>query len=151
MKYKTEISAGGIVFKQIKNLKLKTNNYYWLITQHSQHKGWGFPKGIIGDNNSGEKMEEAALREVEEEGGVKAKIVNSKSVEVKYKYKFREFLIDKSVNYFLMEYLSGDPKNHDWEMMDAKFVTEEEVKKTLTFKSDQEAFAQILQLLTEKG
>ena len=136
MKYKTEISAGGIVFKKLS----------WLITQHSQHKGWGFPKGLIGDKNSKEKMEEAALREVEEEGGIKAKIINNQPIKVQYKYKFQDFLVDKTVYYFLMEYISGDPKNHDWEMMDAKFVDENEVKKTLTFKSDQKAFEKILMI-----
>ncbi|MBI4009150.1 hypothetical protein HY357_02870 [Candidatus Roizmanbacteria bacterium] len=45
-----------------------------------------------------------------------------------------------------MEYISGDPKNHDWEMMDAKFSTQGEVKKTLSFKSDKEAFEQALSL-----
>ncbi|OGK10818.1 hypothetical protein A2767_05895 [Candidatus Roizmanbacteria bacterium RIFCSPHIGHO2_01_FULL_35_10] len=136
MKYKTEISAGGIVFKKLS----------WLITQHSQHKGWGFPKGLIGDKNSKEKMKEAALREVEEEGGIKAKIINNQPIKVQYKYKFQDFLVDKTVYYFLMEYISGDPKNHDWEMMDAKFVDENEVKKTLTFKSDQKAFEKILMI-----
>jgi hypothetical protein len=46
-----------------------------------------------------------------------------------------------------MEYVSGDPKNHDWEMMDAKFVSENEVKKILTYKSDKEAFEKILEIL----
>lgn len=144
MKLKKEISAGGIVFKKANQ---STSNIVWLITQHSQHKGWGFPKGLIGDTNSNEKMEEAALREVEEEGGVKAKIVSEKPVEIKYKYRFDDYLVDKTVFYFLMEYISGDPKDHDWEMMDAKFAPEDEVKKTLTYKSDKEAFSKILKLL----
>ena len=46
-----------------------------------------------------------------------------------------------------MEYISGDPKDHDWEMMDAKFVPEEEVKKILTFPSDKGAFEEILCLV----
>lgn len=140
MNFKTETSAGGIVYKKIKD------NIVWLITQHSQHKGWGFPKGLIGDNKENEKMDDAALREVEEEGGVKAKIVNDKPVKVHYKYSFQDTLVDKTVYYFLMEYVSGNPKNHDWEMMDAKFATADEVLKTLTYKSDKEAFEEILLL-----
>lgn len=146
MKFKKEISAGGIVYKNIKHPTSNLNRL-WLITQHSKHKGWGFPKGLIGDKDSSEKMEDAALREVEEEGGVKAKIIADKPVEVKYKYRFGEYLVDKTVYYFLMEYISGDPKDHDWEVSEAKFVTEEEVKKTLTFKSDQEAFEKALEQL----
>lgn len=138
MKVKYEVSAGGIVFKNVSRL--------WLICQHSAHKGWVFPKGLVGDQAKGESMEEAALREVEEEGGVKAKIVNHKPVRVEYMYRFKDCLVKKTVYYFLMEYVAGDPKNHDWEMLDAKFVSEKEVKKTLTYPSDKEAFEKILNI-----
>ena len=137
MKIINQISAGGIVFKD--NL--------WLICQHSQHKGWVFPKGFVGDVDKNESNETAALREVEEEGGVKAKIINPKPFITKYEYQFEETLYKKTVYYFLMEYISGDPKDHDWEMSDAKFVTEEEVKKTLTYPSDIQAFLKVLQEL----
>ncbi|MEK7495585.1 MAG: NUDIX domain-containing protein [Patescibacteria group bacterium] len=137
MKIINQISAGGIVFKD--NL--------WLICQHSQHKGWVFPKGFVGDVNKNESNETAALREVEEEGGVKAKIVNPKPIISKYEHQDGVTLYKKTVYYFLMEYLSGDPKDHDWEMMDAKFVAEDEVKKTLTYPSDIQAFAKVLQRL----
>ena len=62
-----------------------------------------------------------------------------------YEFELKGTLFKKTVFLFLMEYLSGDPKNHDWEMSEAKFVTEEEVKKILTYPSDKEAFAKILQ------
>jgi len=96
------------------------------------------------------------LREVEEEGGVKAKIIDDRPVKVSYVYQWQnsphggkdgeKILIKKTVYYFLMEYLSGDPKNHDWEVSDAKFVSEDEVKKTLTYKADKEAFEKILKI-----
>src|SRR3990167_5212985 len=121
MKHKEEVSAGGIVYKKIDSKIL------WLITQHSQHKGWSFPKGLIGDENKGEPMEEAALREVQEEGGVKAKIVNKEPVKISYKYRFEDYLIDKNVYYFLMEYISGDPKDHDWEVAEARFLPQDEI------------------------
>ncbi|MFA6017480.1 MAG: NUDIX domain-containing protein [Patescibacteria group bacterium] len=141
-----QTSAGGIVFK-----KLVTSHQplttVWLICQHSQHKGWVFPKGFVGDKIKNESNETAALREVEEEGGVKAKIINNKPIITNYQYEWKNNLIKKTVYYFLMEYISGDPKDHDWEMSQAKFVTEDEVKKTLTYPSDKEAFAKILQEL----
>ncbi len=138
MKIKKETSAGGIVYKKT------DRNILWLITQHSQHKGWVFPKGLVGDTVSDEPKEVAALREVEEEGGVKTKIVNPKPVTVFYSYTWNDMRIDKTVHYYLMEYLSGDPANHDWEMMDAKFVTEDEVRRILTYPSDKQAFDTIL-------
>ncbi len=137
MKYRTEKSAGGVVFKK------EGEKTLWLITQHSQNKHWSFPKGIIGDKQEDEKMEEAALREVQEEGGIKSKIVNNKPVCVEYKYRMDGYLVSKTVCYFLMEYISGDPKDHDWEVSEAKFVSAEEVMETVTFKTDKEAFTQI--------
>lgn len=141
MKFKTERSAGGIV------QKIQGNKTLWLITQHSQHKGWGFPKGLIGDTDQSESMEDAALREVREEGGVTCKIINHDPVETAYKYKFKDTLVDKKVYYFLMQYQSGDPADHDWEVSEAKFVPEDEVFQTLTFKADKEAFTKILKLV----
>ncbi len=136
MKIIRQTSAGGIVFKD--NL--------WLICQHSEHKGWVFPKGLVGDIDSSESNETAGLREVKEEGGVKAKIINKKPIKTEYEYQWHGTLIKKTVFYFLMEYVSGDPKNHDWEMSDAKFVNVDEVKKTLSYPSDKEAFEEILKI-----
>lgn len=140
MKTINQTSAGGIVLK-------KTRNLLWLVCQHSQHKGWVFPKGLVGDNDKNESMEKAALREVEEEGGIKAKIINDQPIKVQYSYQWNNVLVKKTVYYFLMEYVSGDLKNHDWEMMDAKFVNEKEIKKTLTYQSDKKAFEQILKII----
>lgn len=141
---KHEVSAGGIVYKNktMKNRMIgdRVKKTLWLVVQHSQHKGWVFPKGLVGDQKEGEKMEEAALRETEEEGGVKARIIKKLPKPVEYFYKFKGQLIKKTVYYYLMEYISGDPKNHDWEVSEAKFLPEEEVKKILTFESDKEAF-----------
>lgn len=154
MKTKNETSAGGIVFRKTDKKTL------WLITQHSLHKGWGFPKGLVGDKETGESMEEAALREVGEEGGVKAVIVDHGPAETSYSYRWKgsphakgetvEYLVHKKVYYFLMEYVSGDPKNHDWEMMDARFAPEEEVKKTLTYPADVKAFEELLERIRKQ-
>jgi len=152
MKVKNEVSAGGIVYKKV------GEKIVWLICQHSQHKGWVFPKGLIGDHTKDEPINEAALREVEEEGGVKTKIVKKNPIKIEYQYQWNNsphggvkgenILVNKTVYYFLMEYVSGDPKNHDWEMSDAKFVTEGEAKKILTYPSDKEAFEKILKIIS---
>jgi len=138
MKNKTEISAGGIVYKKNQNL--------WLITQHSQFGHWSFPKGLVGDENANETKEEAALREVVEEGGIKARIIKKLPI-VKYKYKFIEDHVDKTVHYYLMEYISGNPENHDWEVSEAKFVSPDEVLRILTHDNDKQAFTKAKELL----
>ncbi len=151
-KVKTETSAGGIVFRNFVSHGSRVNTALWLIVQHSQHHGWTFPKGLIGDKIHNEPMENAALRETREEGGVIARIADPIPVSTEYTYRIEDHtLIHKTVFYYLMEYQSGDPKDHDWEMMDAKFVTEEEVLKTLTFKNDKEAFIKIKKLVKKES
>lgn len=145
---KQEIAAGGIVYKKLKAQMSNVKSHIeWLICQHSQHKGWVFPKGLIGDNRKGEAMEEAAIREVREEGGVTAQIIVPLPNNAEYVYKLEGQIIKKTVHYYLMEYLSGNPKDHDWEMMDAKFVSEADVRNTLTYKTDKKAFEEALKLL----
>lgn len=140
MKIVYQTSAGGVVFKK------EDNKTFWLVVQHSGHKGWVFPKGLVGDTVKNESMEEAALREVEEEGGVKTKIISKEPVKTFYQYRYQDELIKKTVYYFLMEYVSGNPNDHDWEVSEAKFVSTDELRKILTYPSDKQAFEKILQI-----
>ena len=131
---RNEFSAGGIVYK-------KNNNVIeWLVVQHSKHKGWIFPKGLIGDKLEGESKEETDLREVEEEGGIKAKIVLNKPYSTPYFYTIQGTKIFKTVYFFLMEYISGDIKNHDNEVSDIKWLPKDEVIKVLSFPADKKMF-----------
>ncbi len=138
---KREFSAGGIVFNKPKSL--------WLICRHSQHKGWVFPKGLIGDTVENESKENTAVREVKEETGVDATIIHSEPIIVKYWYQYKGEKIFKTVYFFLMEEIGGDITQHDHEMMDVKWATEEEVKKILTYQNDRKAFDQALKLFTQ--
>lgn len=143
MKFKTEISAGGIVYKK------EGDQLVWLITQHSKNKNWAFPKGIIGDNIRNEKPAEAAIREVREEGGVEAKIVNETPLDIHYMYQFQGYLIKKTVYMFIMEYVSGDPNDHDEEVTEAMFLPTDELQKKLSYKSDREMFPKVLEIVKE--
>lgn len=139
---KREFSAGGIVFKRV-----KTHNLLWLVAQHSQHKGWVFPKGLIGDQKVGESSAETAVREVEEETGVKAKIIKKLKKPAIYFYVWQGEKRIKTVSYFLMEFTGGDINNHDFEMTKIEWWPKEKVEKELTYKSDKEAFKETLDLV----
>ena len=140
-----------------------------LVAQHSQHHGWVFPKGIIGGpsalrqaQSSGqvgkkETKEEAAVREVREETGIIAKIVKPLNI-VTYWYQFSREAgshsagesekVRKTVYYFLMEYISGDIKNHDFEMEKVEWLPVDEVERRLTYKSDKEVWREAKKLIT---
>lgn len=133
-----EYSAGGIVYRE------KEENREWLVAQHSQHKGWVFPKGLIGDHVEGESAETTAVREVREETGITAKIIKKLEKSATYFYVWQGEKRLKTVYYFLMEYVSGSTKDHDFEMCDVEWIAEDDVLKRLSYKSDKESFQQIL-------
>lgn len=130
---KREFSAGGIVF----NYEGKV-----LLTKHSQNHHWGFPKGWI---DKGETVKEAALREVKEEGGVEAEIIQ-KVGESKYIYTLEGEKRFKVVTIFLMKHLSGDHKTHDFEVEDSGWFTPEEALKILSFSADKSLLKKAVEL-----
>ena len=135
-----EFSAGGVVFKKDKKKLLI------LVAQHSYHHGWVFPKGLIGDKIEGESKESTAVREVEEETGIKAQIIEAIEP-VTYWFKFNEEKIKKTVYYYVMEFIGGDMSSHDFEMEDVKWVEEGKVLDKLTYKSDKEVFKKALPII----
>ena len=131
---KREFSAGGIVFNDQGQV---------LVTQHSQNKHWSFPKGLI---DPGQTSEQAAVREVKEEGGVEAEIVDKVGYS-KYVYTLNNEKIFKVVTYFLMKYISGNIKDHDWEVSDIGWFSPEEALKELSFSQDKELLKKALEIL----
>lgn len=134
-KWKREISAGGVVYK-----KDDSQIFVLLITPSgktvNKDQVWTFPKGHVDKD----KPEVAALREVKEEGGVEAKIVENLG-SVKYTFVWEGENIFKIVTYYLMEYVSGDPANHDQEVAEAKWVEYSDAEKLISYKTDKEVFA----------
>lgn len=136
--WKKEISAGGVVYK-----KQDGKIHILLIQPKGPNFGppvgyWTFPKGLL--DQEGEKMEEVAVREVREEGGVEAEI-KEKLDYVKFFRKSKDFgNAIKFVHFWLMEYKSGDPAEHDREVAEAEWVPMEKVLETLKFNHDKEIF-----------
>lgn len=137
---KFEFSAGGIVFQK------KNNDIQILVGQHSGHHGWVFPKGLIGDHKEKETKEETALREVQEETGIVGKILQPLTP-VTYFYVWEKEKKKKTVYYYLMEYVSGETKDHDWEMTQVEWLPVEEVDERLTYKTDKQVWQEAKKLL----
>lgn len=138
---KMETSAGGIVYKKA------SDGIMILVSQHSGHHGWVFPKGLIGDTIENESKEETAVREVEEETGIKAKIL-SPLAPVSYWYVWEEEKRKKTVWYFIMECIGGDITKHDNEMEKVEWLPVDEVGKRLTYKADKDAWKEARELIT---
>ncbi|MGB0386181.1 MAG: NUDIX hydrolase [Ardenticatenaceae bacterium] len=102
MKTKTSIvhSAGGVVLREgLRGLKVL------LIATHD-HQRWSLPKGRL---KIGEPSPAAALREVAEETGIRARILVPLETVEYWFYASRHHRMHKFVEYFLMEYEAGTP------------------------------------------
>ncbi|MCX6816598.1 MAG: NUDIX domain-containing protein [Candidatus Beckwithbacteria bacterium] len=137
-KFKREFSAGGVVYKKDRNKIL------WLVAKHSGYHKWVLPKGLV---EKGEKLEATAIREVGEETGIKTKVVAKIPEPEKYIYTMNGVKIFKMVFYFLMEYISGDIKNHDFEMEEIEWLEFDEARKRLNFHGAKEALDKARKLL----
>lgn len=85
------VSCGGVVIFRGKILLLYKN-------YRNRYEGWVLPKGTV---EAGENYEETAIREVREETGVKAKIVDyvGKS---EYSFNIPHDVVEKEVHWYLM-------------------------------------------------
>jgi 8-oxo-dGTP diphosphatase len=137
---KIQFSAGGIVYKKAEG-KISI-----LVSQHSQHHGWVFPKGLIGDHVEKESKGETALREVKEETGAEGKILRALNP-VTYWFMLEGEKIRKTVYYFIMEYVGGDIAKHDDEMENVEWLPKEKVEKKLTYKSDKIVWREARELI----
>ena len=129
---KRVFSAGGIVLRLRSGSTVRKgkSESEALVTQHSGHRGWDFPKGHI---EAGETAEDTALREVEEETGVRGKILE-KVGQTQYFYFEDSQKVFKTVTFFLMEYISEGEATTAFEVSDKVWLPVDEVSNKLTFK-----------------
>lgn len=93
-----------------------------------------FPKGHV---EAGESVEQGALREVREEAGVSARVIGSLGVS-EYTYSRGGRAIPKRVEFFLMDYVGGDPADHDHEVEDARWMSLAQAVTALTYPGERE-------------
>lgn len=145
---KEEFSAGGIVFKV--DPSTGSGNIMILVSQHSGHHGWVFPKGFIGDKEEfkGQTKEETALREVEEETGAIGEIAEPVTP-IDYWYEMNGTKRHKTVYYYLMRFVGGDITKHDWEMENVEWLPEDKVAERLTYPSDKKVWVEAQKRIRE--
>src|ERR1700728_3805473 len=78
----------------------------------------GLPKG---HPDGDETPEQAATREVAEEAGVRAELIE-KLGDVEYHYERKGRAVRKVVRFFLFDYASGDLADHDHEIEQARWM-----------------------------
>jgi ADP-ribose pyrophosphatase YjhB (NUDIX family) len=153
-KIKREFSAGGAVFKKLKTRSSKPK-ILWLVSKSKPGKLypqliWRLPKGWLDDRQAGKKpgplasgekraseqdIKTTALREVVEEGGVKANIVKRINTEkIFFRQKDSRQKVLKFITYFLMEWRKD--VGYGSETSEVRWLPYLEARRLLTYNSE---------------
>lgn len=141
-----EFSAGGVVVRRLRGT--------WqlaAIRPAGKTKVWALPKGLIG---RGEGAAETALREVEEETGVRGRLVE-KLGDVRYVYTWRGERVFKVVSFFLVRYSRGRlgdiPAAHRHEVAEARWLPLEDAPRLLAYGGEREMAVRARNLLANEA
>ena len=129
-----EFSAGGVLVRRLKGR--------WVcaaIRPAGKPEGvWALPKGLVG---AGERVDETALREVEEETGARGRLV-TKLGDVRYVYTWAGERIFKVVSFYLVRYEAGRlgdvPPEHAHEIADVRWLPLEDAPRLLAYNGERE-------------
>jgi 8-oxo-dGTP pyrophosphatase MutT (NUDIX family) len=133
-----ELSAGGVVVRDGACVVIVPTR-----RAADGRKVLALPKGHI---DPGETPVQAAAREVREEAGVQGEPLGELG-EVRYWYRREGRLIPKSVVFYLFRYLSGDPRDHDEEVHEARWMPLAEARTALTYGGEREMVERAAQAL----
>ena len=97
----------------------------------------------------GETAEETALREVKEETGLDGEIVQ-KIGKISYSFTWKKHFL-KTVHFYLLRFLGGSIRNHDYEVDRVKWLPLSEATQALTYASEKKIVEKAGKILAEKG
>jgi 8-oxo-dGTP pyrophosphatase MutT (NUDIX family) len=105
---------------------------------------WTLPKGTA---EQGETPEVTALREVLEETGIEAEIIEPlEDITYWFVVASEQARYRKTVHYFLMRATGGDPRRHDDEVDEVRFVPVEDAPRLATYPSDRKVLKRLAEL-----
>jgi len=135
MEPESEFSAGGVVVRDGQCVVI-------VPTRRAADGGkvLALPKGHPDD---GETAPDAAVREVREETGVEAELVE-KLGDVHYHYSRRGRRIAKVVSFYLLAYRDGALDDHDHEVEHARWMPLAEATRQLTYPGERDMAARAL-------
>jgi 8-oxo-dGTP pyrophosphatase MutT (NUDIX family) len=136
------ISSGGVIFRH------STNGVEVALVLVKGRKTWCLPKGTV---DRGESPEDTAIREVMEETGLSGEICE-KIGQISYWYYVRRESkrIHKTVHFYLMKFKRGDTKDHDHEVIDARWFMIDDAIDKLSYKSEREILKKAKRMIEER-
>lgn len=149
-KTKLQFSSGGIIYrKQGRRVEValivRGEAPPFRKKRRDEGKVFCLPKGKI---EKPETPQETALREVEEETGLKGKI-EKEIGKINYWFYSKEekTRIFKTVYFYLLKYESGSPEGHDFEVEEVKWLPIDEALKIMTYPTERKMMQKAKQLL----
>ena len=131
----SEFSAGGVVVRDGRCIVIVPTR-----RAADGSRVLALPKG---HPDAGESAPDAARREVREETGVEASLVD-KLGDVRYWYMRGGRRIAKVVSFFLLDYVSGELEDHDHEVEHAEWMALEDAARSLTYQGERDMAARAL-------
>src|SRR6185437_11733316 len=117
-----------------------------VLVGYQRDDTWTLPKGTPA---VGETVEETALREVREETGIEARIVDDLG-SIQYSFARRGVRFNKEVRHFLMEAVGGDVTLHDAEYDEARWFTFADALTQLTYINEVEVVRRAAPLIEKR-
>ena len=130
MSTELETSYGGVVLRGDE----------LLVITPAGKRVTGLPKGGMED---GETPEQSAAREVREETGIEAN-VSEPLGDVRYTYRRGGRRERKTVHFFLCEFVRGSTADHDHEVDNARWITLESARETLSYPGERALIERLL-------
>jgi len=145
IKTKFQLSAGGVIFRESEGIEVAL-----IATKGGEV--WGLPKGLV-ERERNEPLEEAALREVQEETGLVGRVME-RIDKIEYWYRWEEnnepVRYHKIVYFFLIEHQGGDIRNHDFEVDEVRWFALAEAERVASYESEREILHKTGELLAKR-
>ena len=135
-----EFSAGGVAVRRFKGRP------FIAAVRLKGGKVLALPKG---HPERGESSELAAVREVREEAGIEADLVERLG-NVRYFYSREGTRVLKVVSFFLLSYRSGSVRDHDGEVDSAEWVALDEAPELLSYPGERRMAETALERLSSR-
>src|SRR6266581_492333 len=121
-----DVSAGGVIYRQ-RNGELEV-----ALVGKLAPRRWALPKG---GPQKGESLEQAAVREVTEETGLRARLICPLG-EIDYWFRWGGRRHFKTVHFYLMEAIGGDVSQHDHEYDVVEWFSVPDAHRDMTYPSE---------------
>lgn len=134
------VSAGGVVWRRDASGHIE-------IVLCGRARAWMLPKGTP---DSGETMEQTALREVREETGLEV-VLGEPLPTIEYWFTMHGVRYHKWVHHWLMEPIGGDLANHDHEFEEAAWLPISDAIRAVHYQNQREVVIEAARRLGEPG